>query len=131
MIAVLIMGMVAALGFPRMRTVLQKTNVRSARVAVGTLTATAVIHFTSGTNGRVWVSACPRQRPGPGTVDTIGTVEWLASRDGVTLTATQDSIRFDPRGLSMDNQITTVRITGAVAGSADSAVINQLGKVVR
>jgi hypothetical protein len=31
----------------------------------------------------------------------------------------------------MDNQITTVRITGAVAGSADSAVINQLGKVVR
>ena len=49
------------------------------------------------------------------------------------MVATRDSLRFDPRGLSLDNLGTTntvIRFTGSVASSADSTVINPIGKVV-
>jgi prepilin-type N-terminal cleavage/methylation domain-containing protein len=138
-IVVLMIGVIATIGFPRIRTALDKTNVRSARVYLGTAAVTArqsavargcraVIHFTSGTGGTVWVTACPRLQPGGGTVDTLGSVEQLADRYTVTLTATRDSVQFDPRGLSMDNVATTVRIAGPA--SADSLLINPIGKVV-
>jgi prepilin-type N-terminal cleavage/methylation domain-containing protein len=140
-IVVILIGIVATLGFPRIKTAVQKTNVRSARVFLGGSVATAraaavqrgcraVVHFTSGASGLVWVTACPRIQPGTGTVDTLGAVERLASRYDITLTATRDSIQFDPRGLNMDYQLTVVRIQGAATEVKDSAMINQLGKVV-
>src|SRR2546427_909940 len=78
-------------------------------------------------------TACPRRMPGAGTVDTIGGVEQLADRYNVTLTATRDSVRFDPRGLSTDaaGVTTTVRLQGNIASNTDSIFINSLGKVVR
>ena len=114
---------------------------RSARAYLGTAVATgravavqrgcrAVVHFTSGASGTVWVTACSRTNPAPA-VDTIGGVEPLASRYRVTLTATRDSIQFDPRGLSMDGVTTTVQIAGAIAGGYDSLLVNTIGKVMR
>src|SRR5437899_822027 len=41
MIVIILIGVIAAVGFPKMRDTLDKTNVRSARVAVGTYTVTA------------------------------------------------------------------------------------------
>jgi type II secretory pathway pseudopilin PulG len=138
-IVVLMIGVMATIGFPRIRAALYKTNVSSARVFLGTAAVTArqsavargcraVIHFTSGTDGTVWVTACPRLQPGAGTVDTLGSVEPLGDRYKVTLTATRDSVQFDPRGLSMDNVATTVRIAGPA--STDSLYINPIGKVM-
>ena len=73
----------------------------------------------------MWVTtACPAK------VDTVAGVENLATRFNVTLTATRDSVQYDPRGLSMDNAVTVVRIAGA-AGNKDSVMINTIGKVVR
>ena len=121
-----------------------RSNVRSARVYLSTQLVTAratavqrgcyaVVHFTSGASGAIWVTACPRRMPGAGTVDTIGGVEQLADRYNVTLTATRDSVRFDPRGLSTDaaGVTTTVRLQGNIASNTDSIFINSLGKVVR
>src|SRR2546421_11725459 len=82
-IVVLIIGVIAAIGFPKIRGTLDKTNVRSARVYLSTELVTAratavqrgcyaVVHFTSGASGAIWVTACPRRMPGAGTVDTIG-----------------------------------------------------------
>jgi prepilin-type N-terminal cleavage/methylation domain-containing protein len=141
-IVVVMIGVIAAIGFPRIRRALNKTNVRSARVFLSTAVATArasavqrgcraVVHISSGAGATVWVTACPRRNPGAGTVDTVGGVEQLASRYNVTLTPTRDSIQYDPRGLSMDNVSTTVRIQGNVATDRDSVLINTLGKVVR
>jgi prepilin-type N-terminal cleavage/methylation domain-containing protein len=141
-IVVVLIGVMTAIGFPKIRAALDKTNVRSTRVFLGTAAVTArqsavargcraVAHFTSGTGGTVWVTACPRLRPGVGTVDTLGSVEQLASRYNVTLTATRDSVQFDPRGLSMDNVETIVRIVGNAGASKDSLRINPIGKVVR
>ena len=141
LMVVILIGIVTALGFPRIRTAVQKTNVRSTRVYLAAATATAraaavqrgcrgVVHFTSGASGTVWVTACPRMKAGAGTVDTLGAVEQLAARYSVTLTATRDSIQFNPRGLNMDFLVTTVRVQGASAVAKDSTVINQIGKVV-
>jgi len=141
LMVVILIGIVAALGFPRIKTAVQKTNVRSTRVYLASATTTAraaavqrgcrgVVHFTSGASGTVWVTACPRMTAGAGTVDTLGAVEQLASRYSVTLTATRDSIQFNPRGLNMDFLVTVVVVQGASAVTKDSTVINQIGKVV-
>lgn len=141
-IVIVMMGIIAVIGFPRIRRALDKTNVRSARVFLGVAVATAraaavqrgclgVVHFASGATGSVWVTACPRTSPGAGTIDTIGPVEQLSARYNVTLTANVDSIRYDPRGLSMDNTDVMVRIAGNTTSGHDSLLVNRIGKVVR
>ena len=136
-IVVVLIGIIAAIGFPKIRRSLDKANVRSARAAVGTLAATAraaaiqrgcpgVIHFVA-TNATVWVTTnCPTK------VDTVSGVQQLATRFNVTLTASRDSVRYDPRGLSLDNLAsnTVITFTCSVGSNVDSTVINPLGKVV-
>ena len=136
-----LIGVIAMMGFPRIRDALDKTNVRSARVAAGTYVATAraaaiqrgcrgVVHF-SASAGTVWVTVCPRMATGgSGTIDTIGAVSMLGTLYNVTIATTHDSVQFDPRGLRLNANTTTVKLT-ASSGAADSIVINQLGKVVR
>ena len=89
----------------------------------------AVVHFTSGASGTVWVTTCSRANPAA--LDTIGGVVQLASRFNVTLAVTTDSIRFDPNGLSPETAAASIQITGATSYGHDSVHVNQLGKVVR
>ena len=138
-IVLAIIGVITLIGFPKIRRTLDKTNVRSARAAVGTLVATAraaaiqrscvsVVHFAAS-NATVWVTTnCPAK------VDTVSGVERLATRFNVSMVATRDSLRFDPRGLSMDNlgsTSTVIRFTGSVGGNVDSTVVSPMGKVMR
>ena len=136
LIVVAIIGIIALIGFPTISKTLDKTNLRSARDAVGTLAGTAraaaiqrgcrgVLHFTGNT---VWVTtACPAK------VDTVSGVEDLYARFKVTMNYSRDSVQYDPRGLSMDGfpSNTVVRLTGSVTTNMDSVMINPLGKVVR
>ena len=131
-----LIGIIALIGFPKIRRTLDKTNVRSARDALSTEAAVArsaaiqrgcrgVLHFTSGSAATVWVTTqCGAK------VDTLAGVDNLATRFRVSLAATRDSVQYDPRGLSLDNAVTVVRITGT-GGSTDSILINAIGKVVR
>jgi len=136
-IVVVLIGLIAAIGFPKIRQSLDKANVRSARAAVGTLAATArsasiqrgcpgVIHFVA-TNATVWVTTnCVAK------LDTVSGVQQLGTRFKVTMVATRDSVRYDPRGLSLDNLAgnTVITFTGSVGSNVDSTVINPLGKVI-
>jgi hypothetical protein len=72
------------------------------------------------------VTVCKTSGPG---IDTLGSVDDLKERYGVTVSATRDSIQFDPRGLSLGNQSGTVVVSNAVA--ADTIVVNAVGRVVR
>ncbi len=84
-IVVVLIGIIAMFGFPKIRQALDKTNLRSARDAVGTLAATAraasvqrgcrsALHFTA-TPSTVWVTtACPTK------VDTVSGVQDLTKR---------------------------------------------------
>jgi prepilin-type N-terminal cleavage/methylation domain-containing protein len=140
-IVVVIIGIIAVIGLPRINQAFQKTNARSARVAAGTYVATArqaaiqrgckgVVHF-SASAGTVWVTVCPRMATtGSGTIDTVGTVGNLARLYNVTMSETLDSVQFDPRGLSITAAQSSVAFT-APDGTRDSILINQLGKVVR
>src|SRR5690348_1117413 len=96
MIAIIIASVIAALGFPKIHTALDKTNVRAARVDVATFTAIArsaavqrgcraVIHFVSGSSASLWVTVCPRYAPGAGTVDTLAAIDNLVKRYNVMM----------------------------------------------
>src|SRR2546426_8506520 len=80
MIVIILIGLIAAVGFPKIRGVLDKTNVRSARVAVGTYVVTArslaiqrgcraagPFAYRASSGGGV-----TSFRPGQGTIDTVG-----------------------------------------------------------
>src|SRR5256885_12608193 len=80
MIVIILIGLIAAVGFPKIHGVLDKTNVRSARVAVGTYVVTArslpiqrggraAVPFAYGASSRGGGAAC---RAGPGTIRTVG-----------------------------------------------------------
>ena len=141
MVVVVIIGVIAMIGFPRIKNAIQKTNVRSARVATATFIATArqaaiqrgcrgVVHFSSGASGTVWVTVCPRMSAtGSGTIDTVGVVNAMAQLYGVTMSASLDSVQFDPRGLSLTGAQSSVAFLGS-DGTRDSVLINQIGKVV-
>jgi prepilin-type N-terminal cleavage/methylation domain-containing protein len=136
-----VIGIVVMFGTPRVRDAIERANVRSARVAVGTYAVIArsaaiqrgcrsALHFAYGTSSRIWVTAC--RLASPTTVDTIGPVKSLYNDFKVTMTATLDSVRYDARGLSLETASTLVRVTGNSAGNTDSLVINSYtGKVVR
>ncbi len=66
------------------------------------------------------------------TIDTVGQVKNVYQDFNVTLSATQDSVQFDPRGLSLETVNTVVRFTGNVSANTDSVIIaGYTGKVVR
>jgi len=137
-IVLVIMGLVVAFTLPRIHGALAKTNVRSARVAFGAFAsrarATAIqrgckatLNYSTGSAGKVWITAC--KLTGSGT-DTVGTIEPLAARYGTSMSSSTSSLQYDPRGLSVGYTTVTVVFT-ATTGDKDSSMINQLGKVTR
>ncbi len=109
LVAMVIMGVVMALGAPRFREWLTHENVRQARVNVTTQLAGArsiavvrgcesVLHIDAAAS-RVWVTACNLAGAGK---DTIGSINNLSSRYGVVFSSTGDSIRFTPQGIAFN-----------------------------
>jgi prepilin-type N-terminal cleavage/methylation domain-containing protein len=142
MIVMVIIGVIASFGIPRIRDSILKVNIRSARVGFSLLAVKArqaavargcrgVMHITSGTNGTVWVTVCKLTATGNvgAAVDTLGSVEQLASRYGVSIASTVDSIQYDPRGISIGYTQAIVRFTASGTSYMDSTVVNAIGKV--
>ncbi|MGE5687597.1 MAG: Tfp pilus assembly protein FimT/FimU [Gemmatimonadota bacterium] len=126
-------------GFPRVRTALTKANVRSARSSVITLYNQArnravregrsiTLHFSST---QAWMTGSPRRAAGTATClcDTTGTIQYLGSAYGVTITATPDTFRIDPRGLGVQPSASGTVIKLAKLGYQDSVLIYGYGRV--
>ena len=135
LIVIVVLGVMATVGIPRVRGALLKQNVRSARVAAVSQVVKArsvavqrgcrgVVHLRD--TGAIWVTAC--QTTGAG-VDTLGSVDNLRDRYGVTLSSTRDSVQFDPRGLSVGNQSASIVVANAVA--TETISINAIGRVTQ
>src|SRR2546429_1953189 len=103
-IVVVMIGIIAVIGFPKIRRALDSTNVRSTRVFVGTAVATAraaagqrggraVVHFSRGA-GTVWGTSCSRANPAA--LDTIGGGAGPAARPHTTPAPTSPSVPFAP-----------------------------------
>lgn len=140
LVVLVIIGIIAVFGFPRVRTTLLKSNVRSAKAAMGTLVVkaraaavargcNATMTLTSGSTGTVSISVCADT--GTGT-QILGGVDSLAARFSVAMTPNPTTLTFDPRGLATTfASMVVVFSAPSVSSISDSVIINQLGQVVR
>src|SRR5947208_16440847 len=138
LIVMVLIGIIAALGMPRTRDAIQKTNVHAARAALGTLVAKArgaavqrgcksAIHFTSGSGGTVWITACKVSNSA--LTDTLGGIEQLAARYSVTLTAGAEPVTFMPNGVSSANGMKLVKVPAS--GTSGSVLVHPAGTEAR
>lgn len=139
LIVMVLIGIIASLGIPRIRSAIYKQNVRSARVLAGTLVVKAraaaiqrgcasAVHFSTGTNGKMWVTTCKTNATAG--IDTLGGMESIAARYSVTFSPSTDSVRFMPNGLALNNNAGTV-LKFTSSSYSDSVMVNSVGKVVR
>jgi prepilin-type N-terminal cleavage/methylation domain-containing protein len=133
-IAIVMIGTLTAVSVPRVGDALVKHNVRSARSAVVTMHSKA--RASAVQRGRQAVLrlaggnlVIESPHPVTGIADTVGTVEDLSGRFGISLSSTRDSLVFDPRGLGTEAGSTTIVVqAGALA---DTIVISPVGRVLR
>lgn len=138
LLALVILGTVVILGFPRMSAGVTSTNVRGARTTLINLLVKARTAATQANRitllkiegNNAFVLARPRLLPGVGVADTLGSVERLGASYGVTVTATIDSVRFDPRGLGTGFGTNTTFVISRNA-TADTIRIDGLGRVTK
>jgi prepilin-type N-terminal cleavage/methylation domain-containing protein len=138
MMVVVIIGAMLAFGLPYFRSATTKSDAR------GALDAAAALHAltkqTAVQRGRVTRLVMDRSAgtmvvvankvSGTG-VDTVGRVQNLASRFGVTFTTspTRDTLMFTPRGLGTESGDTRIIIT---KGSfVDTLMISSAGRMIR
>jgi prepilin-type N-terminal cleavage/methylation domain-containing protein len=134
-IVVILIGLIASIGFPRLRRGLEKQNVRSSKALIATMAATArgtaIQRGCSATlnlsGDSIWVSACGINPPAASV--QVGTKKLVGSEFNVTLSSSRPSVIYDPRGIATVFQPTTIRVIGP--HYQDSVVINELGRVKR
>ncbi len=132
---IILIGVIASIGFPRLRDGLEKQNVRSAKALIATLAATArgaaVQRGCSATLNltvdSIWVTACGVNPPAASV--QVGTKKLVGDEFSVTLNSSAASVVYDPRGISTVFQPTTVRVIGP--HYSDSVMINEVGKVTK
>jgi prepilin-type N-terminal cleavage/methylation domain-containing protein len=136
LVVFVIIGIIAAFGIPRVRNAVIKSNIRSARAAMGTLVAkaraaavargcNATMTFTSAT---VSISVCTVT--GTGT-QILGGVDSLPARFNVVMAANPTTLTYDPRGLATNYGTLVVVFTSPDNSIRDSVIVNQLGQVTR
>lgn len=139
LVVFVIIGIIAAFGIPRVRNAVIKSNVRSAKAAMGTLVVkaraaavargcNATMTLTSGPTGTVAISVCNVTSTG---TQILGGVDSLAARFNVTMTPSASTLQFDPRGLATTYATLVVGFASADGSIRDSVIVNQLGQVVR
>lgn len=134
-IVLLLVGVIAAIGWPRLRNGLEKQNVRSSKALIATLAATArgtaiqrgCAATLNLTGDSVWVTACGVNPPAASV--QVGTKKLVGTAYNVQLSSSAPSIVYDPRGITTAFQPTTIRVIGP--HYQDSVVINELGRVTR
>ena len=132
LVVLIIFGVVTGLSIPRLQGVNSSAAVKSGRMATASYLAQArsiaiqrgreARFVRSGNNISVTVDSS-------GTQVTYLRVRNLNTTQGLTLTATQDLISFDPRGYAIGVG-STQRFTMVRDGIRDSVCVTKLGKVI-
>ena len=140
LVCVVVLGLIALIGLPKISAAMMRSNLRSARTTVINLVATA--RAASVQSGRrTWlkfegdnavVLARPR-RTAPinaaNNADTIGTVQNLSAQYKVTVDGV-DSIQFDPRGFGASFGDTT-SVTLSRNSHSETVRLDGLGRVIK
>ena len=140
LLVVVVLGIVVLIGFPRMSAGMTSANVRGARTTLINLLAKARSAATQanrvtlvkleGDNAVVLMR--PRLLPpiAGNDADTLGAVVRLWDSYGVTVTATIDSVRFDPRGMGTGFGTGTTFLISR-NDRIDSIKVDGLGRVTK
>lgn len=139
-------AILSGLGYPRLRTFMLKSNVRSARSTVintvqqakarALMEGRSVTVNFDNTADKIWMTASPRRLACPtGTCDrdTVGVIVNLVQQYGVDLTAARSDnddpayFSFDLRGLGNSGSSVTVLLTRG--GFQDSVYVSSYGRV--
>jgi prepilin-type N-terminal cleavage/methylation domain-containing protein len=134
LVVLTIIGALAALAIPHVKGPMIRESVRSARRALVTHLAMArgaaasracrsVVHVVDGADARSWVTTCTT---GGGGIDTVGAVQHLSDRFGVSIVCSVDSITFAPNGLAIGAGWANVGFDRS--GYSDSLAVSPLGK---
>ncbi|HEU4827628.1 MAG TPA: prepilin-type N-terminal cleavage/methylation domain-containing protein [Gemmatimonadales bacterium] len=134
MIVIVVAGLLFMIGLPRLRDAVLRNNVYQSRVALSALYArTRAVSIEQGRMGYLAISGnrvavLVRLTPtGAAWADTIGVVEDLNERYGVTVTTTDDTIRVDPRGFGLNDLTETIAVSRD--GIADTIFISPFGRI--
>jgi prepilin-type N-terminal cleavage/methylation domain-containing protein len=138
LLVILILGIVAVMGFPRMRAGMTSAGIRGARTTLINLLVKARTAATQANRiallkiqgDNAFVLMRPRLLPGAGNADTLGPVVNLRESYGVTVTASIDSVRFDPRGMGTGFGTGTTFLVSR-NGSSETIRIDGLGRVTK
>ena len=148
LIVIVMIGVILSIALRPLNRSRQKINARSARVEASMGLALArsaaisrgcisVFHLqvngnVTHPNSKMWVTTCKAETIGAvGTaVDTLGRVDTLSKRFGVTVSGTADSIRYDARGFTV-GYASGAYAFSAAAGARDSLTINAMGRVAQ
>jgi Tfp pilus assembly protein FimT len=138
LLVVLILGIIGFFGFPRMSAAMTSANIRGARTTLINMLAKARTAATQTNRiallkidgDHAFVLLRPRLLPGLGDADTLGPVTPLDQNYGVTVTATVDSVRFDPRGMGTGFGTGTTFVVSR-NGHSETITIDGLGRVTK
>lgn len=138
LVVVTVLGLLVLIGFPKMSAALVRNDLRGARTTMVNMVAKARAAAVQ-TNRRTWinfqgntayVTASPRRNPGAGAVDTVGSIQNLATVYKVTMTAGAASIQFDPRGIGTGFGANTTIVLSR-GGYSSTITIDGLGRVTK
>ena len=131
MIAVVLMGIVAAMGAPKLNSIRDKSAVRAATQQVGAYVATAraaAIRRGMRANFKTKGDTMWIEVQQPGAPEVIAPRIPLREAFKVTMTSTTDSIVFDARGFAV-NLASTQKFIVTRASARDSTCVTRLGMV--
>jgi len=130
MIAITVAGLTLGIALPKLREGMVSRDVKSARSALANMYARArvnalqtrkptTVHFSGS---EVWVTA-----PMAGGLDTVGAVMNLTVAYGVSVIASEASIRVLPSGLA--NMAAPVTVKVSRGGKVDSVMVTGYGRL--
>ena len=138
LVVIIIIGVLTGIALPKLTSAAQKSNIRSTRIELASMVTRAraaaiqrgcvdSLHISTA-NATAWVTACKVVGTGR---DTVGPVDLVGKRFGVTLSTSKTDYGYDPRGILVGFSGGTIVINGSGGNSGfrDSVVINNVGKV--
>jgi len=135
LMVVTLVGILFTVAIPFFRTATSKQSVRSAMAAISAMHAraksiavqrarTTQLVLDAGAGTAVILST----QVG-GAVDTIGRVEDMVGRFGVTFSTTQATLSFSPRGIGTSTSGTTIIVTKS--GFSDTLTVSAAGRLMQ
>lgn len=131
MIAVVLMGIIMAIGTPKVNAIRDRAAVRSATQQVGAYVATAraaAIRRGMRANFKTRGDTMWIEIQQPGAPEVIAPRIPLRETFNVTMTSTADSIVFDARGFAV-NLSSTQKFVVSRAAASDSTCVTRMGMV--